>query len=65
MESLVVPAVFAKLIDVAVAMTPFGMFIVAFAEAVNTTAVESVGTEPVDQNDGSFHVAGVEPVHVA
>jgi hypothetical protein len=64
-EIVVVPAVLAKLIEVAVAMTPFVMFIVAAAEGVNTTAVEAVGTAPVDQNDVLLHVAGVLPVHVA
>jgi hypothetical protein len=42
------------------------MFIWAPADGVNTTAVEAVGTEPVDQDNVLFHVAGVvAPVHVA
>jgi hypothetical protein len=39
-------------------------FIVALVVAENTTAVEAVGTAPVDQNDVLLHVAGVEPVQV-
>jgi hypothetical protein len=41
------------------------MFIVAFAEGVNTTAVVAVGTDPVLQNDVLLQVAGVPPIHVA